>query len=605
MSSTTVRISWSNVLYGLLTRVILRLPSVVYGFARTIRIDRDKTTWGTLLESAAHRYPNNLAVKSHEGQMTYRELDARANQVAHWLASHGVGRGDVVNVMLEARPELIALYCGIAKLGAINAMINTRLRGDALCHQLDMHPGKLHIIGAECWEAYHEATCRPPECDVAWIREALDGEAMCPDGVEDGLDAMDRQSTARVAALDEVIPADTIAYVFTSGTTGGQPKAARVTHKRVTSSCFFNGFIVLGMTGSDTLYLPLPFFHTNALALAWPACFARGSAVAIRRRFSVSAFLDDVRTFQATTFCYIGEICRYLLSTPARSDDADTPLVKMIGNGLRSDVWQAFQARFGIEQVFEIYGAADGNLYFVNLLNLRYTIGMSVTPYALVAPDLAEGVPLRDEQGRVRRVEPGSPGLLLGKVTRLSPFTGYSNQAESEKKLVRDAFESGDAWFNTGDLVQDLGYRHLQFVDRLGDTFRWKGENVATADLETVANRVEPIEVSAAYGVAMPGGDGRAGMVAVVVRDDVFPAEALARAFEAELPSFARPIFARVVGSMDTTATHKLKKFTLRDEGFDLGRVKDPIYVWLPKADRYEPLTPAIHRDLVAGVYRF
>lgn len=599
------RTSAGEVLQGVLSRVVGRLPAVLEGLWGLSQIEKAGENWGKLLERCAARHPEQTAVKSHEGNLSYAELNARANQVAHWLLQQGVGRGDVVNLLCEARPELHIVYSGAAKIGAINAMINTRLTGDALRYQLELHPARVNVVGAECWEAFRQAAPRSAQSACAWVREALAPEAVVPTGVTDLVAACAALPGDNPRETQAVEPSDTLAYVFTSGTTGGKPKAARVTHRRVASSTFFNGRVVLGLAASDTLYVPLPFFHTNALALSWPACLARGAAVAVRRRFSVSSFLDDVRAFDASAFCYIGELCRYLLASPARPDDAQTPLVQMIGNGLRPELWDEFRTRFGIRRVFEIYGGAESNLYFVNLLNVQRTVGMSISPYALVEANLEDGTPVRDERGRVVRVPPGKPGLLLGKVARLTPFAGYSNEQESSKKVVESAFEPGDRWFNSGDLLRDRGFGHLEFVDRLGDTFRWKGENVAAAELEDVANRRPEIAMSAAYGVVLPQADGRIGMIAVRLNGGQFPARELARDYERALPSYARPVFARVVEQIEETATHKLMKFSLRSQGFDPHTIADPLYVWLPGKHQYEPLTPEIASGILRSDFKF
>ena len=587
------------------TRVIFRLPRIAWGLYKLRMIERERPTWGTLLQNAAKRFPNRPAIKSAEGQLTYGELNARANRMAHWLKSVGVKKGDVVNLMVETRPELLYIYSGVAKIGAISSMVNTRLGGEALRHQIEMHPAAVTIVGAECWAGFTGVNAKT-EGTIGWVRDGQNGVSTPPESTRDVLDDLNAMSEQDPGNLDAIEPNDVVAYVFTSGTTGGKPKAARITHRRLASSVYFNGHVVLGMHAHDTLYLPLPFYHTNALALSWPACLARGSAVAIRRRFSASEFLFDVRQYHATTFCYIGELCRYLMRLPERPDDADSPLTQIIGNGLRPDIWKPFKKRFGISNVFEIYGAAESNLYFVNMFNLEDTVGVCITPYALVEADLDEGVPVRDSDGKVRPVAENQPGLLLGKVTSLTPFTGYTDNEETNRKVLKDLFEPGDAWFNTGDLMRRKGFGHLEFVDRLGDTFRWKGENVASADLEEVANRLDEVQLSAAYGVEMPGGEGRIGMIAIVkAEDQPEPLDKLADRFTRQLPNYARPAFLRVVTEVEETDTFKLKKFALKEAGYDPTKTSDPLYVMLPGESCYKALTPELHQRIQSSELRF
>ncbi len=589
-----------------MTRVVFRLPRIVWGLYKLRMIDRQRPSWGILLEKAAARYPHRPAIKSHVGQLTYAEFNARANRIAHWLKSLGVKKGDVVNVMMENRAELLTIYSGVAKIGAINAMINTELTGELLRIQTDMHTAAVTIVGDECWQTYTAAQAAAPTLTTAWVGIPDDENGLCPKDAKDLLAELNAQSEQNLTETQTIKPDDVLTYVFTSGTTGGRPKAARVTHRRIVSSAYYNGHIVLGMTSKDTLYLPLPFFHTNALVLSWPACLVQGSAVALRRRFSASDFLFDVRQFNATTFGYISELCRYLMRLPVRADDPDHPLTKVIGNGLRADIWKPFKKRFGVSEVFEIYGGAESNLYFVNLLNLDCTVGLSLTPYALVEADLETGTPLRDEEGKVQKVKGRRPGLLLGKVTPLTPFTGYSDAAETDQRLLRDVFESGDTWVNTGDLMRRQGYGHLEFVDRLGDTFRWKGENVAAAELEQIANQLEEVALSAAYGVELPGGDGRIGMIAVVPADDQASAvDKLADRFIRDLPGHARPAFLRIVNEVEETATFNLKKQALKEEGFDPTKTEDPMYVLLPGESSYQALTPELLQQIQTSEVRF
>jgi acyl-CoA synthetase (AMP-forming)/AMP-acid ligase II len=351
----------------------------------------------------------------------------------------------------------------------------------------------------------------------------------------------------------------------------------------------------------------LPFFHTNALALSWPPVFANGSAVAIRRKFSVSNFWSDVRKYNDTSWCYIGELCRYLMNQPPQPDDRDNPLDKIIGNGLRPDIWQAFKNRFGIAKVYEIYGAAESNLYFVNLLNLDCTVGQCRLPYAIVKYDVDEDTAIRDKNGFMQRVEVGQTGLLLGEISETNPFVGYTSKAATESKIIHDVFSNGDSWFNTGDLMRNIGYGHVQFVDRTGDTFRWKGENVSTTEVEAVANTLSQVSLSTVYGVKMPGGDGRAGMIAIIPEcsPEAFDLKELGDHFQGALPAYAVPKFLRLNKNLECTPTHKIKKVELKKEGFDPGRVNDALYVLLPGETQYQPLTEDIHQNILKGKYRF
>ncbi|MFU8815739.1 MAG: AMP-binding protein, partial [Pseudomonadales bacterium] len=323
-----------------------------------------------------------------------------------------------------------------------------------------------------------------------------------------------------------------------------------------------------------------------------------GASMFIRRKFSASNFLSEVREHQTNCFIYIGELCRYLLNTPAAPDDHKNPLSRMMGNGLRPDVWMEFKQRFGIKRITEFYGASEGNVAFANLLNKDCTVGMTSVRHALVQYDVLNDEIIRTAEGRCIEVQPGEPGLLLGHINEEAVFEGYTNPEATENKIVRNAFEDGDAWFNSGDLMKQveagftLGYPHYQFVDRVGDTFRWKGENVSTNEVGEIINRFPQVRISNVYGVTVPGADGRAGMAALALEPGVeqLDLESFSEHVANRLPSYARPVFLRIEPEIDVTGTFKMVKGALREEGYDPDKVSDPLYVMKPGSSVYEPL---------------
>ncbi|MCG6909213.1 MAG: long-chain-acyl-CoA synthetase [Deltaproteobacteria bacterium] len=594
--------------WGKRLSLLRRLPTIIRTARHigSIAVD-NRESWGGMLEQSAARFPGNAAIKSTDGHYTWKAFNEGANRHAHYFISRGLKKGDTAAVFLENRPELLMVYSAMGKIGVCNAMINTNLRLDALRHCLTLNPAMAFIVGEEVLDAFEavRADLGVTEGQLYFLRDK--GKKGMPAGYTDLAGAVEEMPAVNPETTAGVKPADALAYVFTSGTTGGMPKAAVITHGRLVRSAYYNGKIVLDMRPGDTLYVPLPFFHTNALALSWPAVFLNGSAVALRRKFSVSNFWSDVDAYNATAWCYIGELCRYLMNQPPRADDRDHPLTKIIGNGLRPDIWKAFKTRFGIKKVFEIYGAAESNLYFVNLLNLDCTQGTCSLPYSIVAYDVEADEPVREPDGTMRKVGTGEAGLLLGEISADNPFAGYSSKQATESKIIRDVFTRGDAWFNTGDLVRDIGYGHIQFVDRTGDTFRWKGENVSTTEVEKVAGGFDRIALSAVYGVAMPGGDGKAGMVAVVPEGPAedFDFKGLAVHFMQALPSYAVPKFLRLNTGLALTPTHKIKKVDLKKEGFDPSVATDPLFVLLPGSDAYTPLTADVFKEIKDGKYKF
>ena len=427
-----------------------------------------------------------------------------------------------------------------------------------------------------------------------------------PEDINDITDELMRMGTKNPTTTPTVTLKDSVAYVYTSGTTGGLPKAAVIINKRAVSAMFWFGKVVMPVKPSDTIYIPLPFFHTNALTVGWPPALYNGAAVALRRKFSASKFLDDVRQFKATHFVYVGEVCRYLMALPAKPDDHQTTLKYILGNGLRPDIWMPFKKRFGIKKVYEFYGAAEGVGVFTNILNFDYSVGTSVTPFALVAYDTENDRPVRDAQGFLKKVSKGETGLLIMEISEKTPFPGYSDKKKTEEKIIRDAFRKGDLWFNTGDLLRNMGFRHAQFADRMGDTFRWKGENVATQEVEKAIDTFPGVSSSAVYGIAIPGSDGKAGMAAII-RDEKTPLDlsGLPGHLKTSLPKYAVPLFVRFVPDFESTATHKIKKINLKNEGYDPSQVKEGVYALLPGSDAYVAVNDEIYRNIVAGKYKF
>jgi acyl-CoA synthetase (AMP-forming)/AMP-acid ligase II len=382
-----------------------RLPVILKTAKHVANISAEnRESWGRMLEDAAVRFPDSAAVKSEEGQYSWRAYNQETNAYANYFISQGLTNGDTAAVFLENRPELLMVYSAVGKVGAVNAMINTNLRLDALRHCLTLNPAKMFIVGEEVLDAFEAVKA---DLDLGAEQRvyllADKGRTKVPDGYIDlgaAIADADRGNPPTTAA---VTPDSPLAYVFTSGTTGGRPKAAVIMHKRVVSSAYYNGRIILNMDPSHTLYVPLPFFHTNALALSWPSVFVTGAAVAIRRKFSVRNFWSDVRKYNATAWCYIGELCRYLMNQPPQPDDRDNPLTKIIGNGLRPDIWRGFKKRFNISKVYEIYGAAESNLYFVNMLNLDATQGTCKAPYSVVKYDVEADAPVRGSDGFMQK----------------------------------------------------------------------------------------------------------------------------------------------------------------------------------------------------------
>lgn len=605
-SGQTSQLKITNLLPGILS-ISYRIPWIISAIKAGLSLDGEtRLSIGAVLEKNASRHPDKTAILFEDRRLTHREFNEAVNRMAACFIDRGLTRGDTAAVFVENRPELLMVIGALAKIGAVASLINTRQRGKVLLHSFNLNSTRMIVVGEELIEAFDEVRDGLELGNIDFFFLADRQESYPPEGFLD-LSALSRTaSSENPAATGEVRLKDPYAYVFTSGTTG-LPKASIQTHRRWMVCYYWFGKVNMNMKPKDTLYVPIPFFHTNALSVAWPSAASGGSAMAIRRKFSASAFLEDVRKYKATSFIYVGELCRYLMNQPPTPNDRENPIYKIVGNGLRPDIWKDFKKRFGIKKVYELYGAADGTIGFTNTFNVDCTVGWCASKYAVVKYDIDADEPVFDENGFMIKAPQGEPGLVLGEISDQMPFAGYTDKESTEKKIFRNVFEKGDMWFNTGDIMRDIGFKHCQFVDRIGDTFRWKGENVSTTEVEEVLNIFDQTSESTVYGVAIPNTDGKAGMASIIPAEGVgqFNFDGLADYIRSSLPAYAVPLFIRLQTELEITATYKNRKPNLKKEGFDPGLVKDPIYVLLPGNGSYEPLTQEIYQDIAEAKYRF
>ena len=591
-------------LRDILRAVVRGLPDAVttargVGTLLKVRLGRHPSV-GAVLEARAAGHPDAVALRFDDRRWTYAQLNAWANRLAHAFAQAGVQPRDVVALLMENHANTIACVAALAKLGAIAGMLNPNLRGEALRHSVRAMGAARLVVAGECADSFADLGESWTGPAPFWLRGH--GEGPCPADWTDLATQSERAPAGNPASSAKVDIAAPLFYILTSGTTG-MPKASVMTHRRWLRSMAGMGQLGLRLKQGDVLYCALPLYHNNALTVSWSATMAVGAALALDRKFSASRFWDRARHYDATAFAYIGELCRYLLAQPASKRDREHRVVACIGNGLRPDIWKAFKERFGLERICEFYGASEGNMVFVNAFNVDETAGYCPYAFKVIECDPDTAQPRRDARGRAIEVAKGGVGLLVTEVTDGAPFDGYTDARAGEAKLIRDAFAKGDCWFNTGDLVRDQGWRHIQFVDRIGDTFRWKGENVATTEVEAALRSAPDVEDCAVYGVSVPHADGRAGCAAIRVAG-IPNGGALAGHLAAQLPAYAVPVFLRQVADLETTATFKTRKQALRDEGVDPMRVKDPLFVLLDRERGYEPLTPAIWSRIEQGALR-
>jgi len=568
-----------------------------------------KDCFAARVEATSERFAQHIAVIFEGQTRTWSELNAQANRYAGALRATGLVRGDVASVMMENRIEFLTTIIALNKLGVTAALINTNLTGGPLVHCISITESRMCIFGEERLDAINDVRHDSQLQSTGMYLFVPDkGLASCPDWSRNLEDEASAQGSNNPPDTGEASLGDIALYIFTSGTTG-LPKASIISNRRylVASALSYKGGLKCDV--NDCIYLCLPLYHATGLFLGVGASFTTGASMLIRRKFSASNFLKEVRENGATCFIYIGELCRYLLNTPEQEDDYKSPLGTMMGNGLRPDVWHAFKERFGIQRIAEFYGSSEGNVGFINMLNKDCTVGTTTIPLALVKYDVDADEILRDNREHCIKVADGEPGLLLGKITKYTEFEGYTDSEDTEKKILRDVFKKNDAWFNTGDLMKtidvgfSLGLTHYQFVDRVGDTFRWKSENVSTNEVGEIINGHSHVAFCNVYGVEVCKADGRAGMASIILADDIpeLDIKSFSAHINEQLPPYARPVFLRIQREMDTTGTFKMVKGELRKQGYDLDQVSDALYVLKPGTSTYETLDSAFAAKIYAG----
>lgn len=559
-------------------------------------------------EEAVDKFPDNVAVEDEHRSLTYRELDALANRYGHWAKGRGLRRGEVIALVMMNRAEYLAAWLGFSKVGIATALINTNLTGQALAHCLTIS-GAFNVVADEdCWRQVEEARPFVKQNLMLWV---LGLQATDEASERRGLDnAVRGGSSVRPAksAREGLTNRDTALFIYTSGTTG-LPKAARIPHSRART--YMRAFAgCTETTPTDRIYNCLPLYHSTGGLVGVGSALLNGARLIIRKRFSVSNFWPDVKTSGATVFVYIGELCRYLVNAPPNEDERAHRLRLAFGNGLRPEVWPEFQSRFAIPRILEFYGSTEGNVSLFNFDGKQGSIGRvpkflkSKINIRLVRFDVNTEQPIRGADGLCQAAPVGEVGEAVGMIGEdiRHDFSGYADKAASQQKILTDVFKRGDRWFRTGDLMRQDADGYFYFVDRIGDTFRWKGENVSTGEVEQRLAEAPGVREIIAYGVPTPGYDGKAGMVAIVP-EGRFNAKAFSDYADQELPAYARPVFVRLIKAVDTTGTFKYRKVDLVAEGYDPDKVDGQLYVRGGK-NGYQKLTPKALTDVTSGATR-
>ena len=570
-------------------------------------------TLADLFEARSREHATRALLRYRDDAWTYAEANAEVNRLAHALHALGVRRGDVVALAMENRPQFFFAWFALAKLGAVAAFLNTHIGHRALAHALEVTGARRAIVGEECLAAFDA-----PEVDRSrtelWL--VADPEKPASEALR-RLCADDLVARAAAAPADDPDPAwragltagDAAVHIFTSGTTG-LPKAAVISHARwlLTGEVMQ---VTLDSVPEDCFYTFLPLYHGAASLSSGATAICSGASLALRRKFSRREFWPDVRRYRATVCQYVGEICRYLLGEPPRADDRSHTLRKMVGAGLGAETWTRWVERFGPMEIFEGWGATEANTNTINVDNRVGSCGRvpfwEKTNLRLVRYDVEADRHPRDEHGRLILCQPGEVGEAIGMIHGYPDivagrFEGYTAPEATERKILRNVFKDGDAWWSSGDLLRYDEDGYFYFVDRIGDTFRWKSENVSTTEVAEAFGDLPGVESVTVYGVQVPGTEGRAGMAAVVMEPGwVFDPVAFYERAAERLPRYAAPLFVRVPPVADMTTTFKLRKVDLQRQGYDPAQFGDPLFVRDDDAGRYVPLTAAaVARALAA-----
>ncbi|XP_077200583.1 long-chain fatty acid transport protein 6 [Paroedura picta] len=542
----------------------------------------------------------------YEGKVhTYGAVDRRSNRIAQLFLKDGtLKRGDTVALLMSNEPDFIHLWFGLTKLGCVVAFLNFNIRSRSLLHCISSCAPKMLLVGADMLGTLEEILPSLQDDIKVWL---MTKEPTLP-RVESILDKLDDASDDPVPDNLRIARSlkDRLLYIFTSGTTG-LPKAAVISHMQVLKGAA--GLWAFGATPDDIIYITLPLYHSAASLLGIGGCIELGATCVLRKKFSASQFWSDCKTYNVTVIQYIGELCRYLCKQPVKEGERHHQVRLAVGNGIRSEVWKEFIIRFGDIKICELYGATEGTICFMNHTGKVGSVGRTnffyqlFFPFDLIKYDFQKEEPIRNKHGWCERVKNGEAGLLISKVNSKNPFFGYAgNKRDTAKKLLCDVFKREDCYFNTGDLMVQDQHNFLYFWDRTGDTFRWKGENVATTEVSDVIGMLDFIQEANVYGIPVLGYEGKAGMASVILKPNKYlDLEKLHQHVATYLPSYACPLFLRHQEIMEVTGTFKQQKFKLVGEGFNPSAISDPIYFLDNSKKSYVLLTKELHDKILSG----
>ncbi|XP_072401319.1 long-chain fatty acid transport protein 4-like isoform X2 [Diabrotica undecimpunctata] len=602
---------WCYVAVMTAPRDVRALIRYVFLLIQVKSLQRNNQTISQIFQKHVKKHPNKTCIIFEDQEWTFAQVDEYSNKIANIFKSHGYKKGDKVALFLENKPEFICIWLGLSKIGVITPLINTNLRLTTLVHSITIAKSQAIIFGTELSDAISEILDKI-EAEVALYQISCNNNIENVNQKYHNLDTLVKEASSICPTVkDPLNHHDCLVYIYTSGTTG-LPKAAVITNSRyifiaaaINKMCNFKS--------SDVFYTPLPLYHTAGGCMTVGQMLIFGATIVIRKKFSASGYFSDCRRYKATVAQYIGEMCRYILAVSPSDKDKNHNIRMIYGNGLRPQIWREFVDRFNIPLVSEFYGATEGNANIVNIDNTVGAIGFvsriipSVYPISIIKVDQNTGEPIRNAKGLCMPCKPNEPGVFIGKIIPNNPsraFLGYVDEEASKKKVVHDVFHHGDSAFLSGDILVADEFGNLFFKDRTGDTFRWKGENVSTAEVEAVISNLVDYKDVVVFGVEIRGQEGRAGMAAILDPDEKVDMTRLMAGLKKTLPSYARPIFIRILSKIDLTGTYKLKKNDLQDQAFDPSKISDNIYYLDSTKGTYEKVTKVVYDKINDGTIR-
>lgn len=550
------------------------------------------------------RNPNKVALIFEGLEWTFSQIDEYSNRVGNFMVEQGYKHGDTVALFMQNRPEYVCTWLGCAKVGVVPALINFNLCQGPLIHTIQVASSKAIICGEELQEAVDEVK---EELDLPVYVSGCGSVMPMLKGAKNLDHLLSSSNPTPPPQIDSISTKDRLIYIYTSGTTG-LPKAAVIKHARYMFFCTAVHYMA-GLQDDEVIYNPLPLYHSAGGMVGMGQVLLFNNTAVIRRKFSASQYWVEAKKYGCTVGQYVGEICRYLLNTTEKPEDTQHKVRLMFGNGVRPQIWQQFTSRFSIPCIAEFYGATEGIANIINYEGKPGACGFvsmlfrNVLPVYLIKIDEETGEPLRDKNGLCILCKPGEQGEFVGLIVRNDPvrdFHGYADKKATQKKIVQDVLKKGDLAFKSGDILimDELGY--LYFKDRTGDTFRWRGENISSTEVEGIVSKLAGHKDAVVYGVKVPGVEGRAGMAAIVDQKGELNMKEFAEGLKRSLPSYACPLFLRILKEIDVTGTFKLKKTVLQKEGFNPSTIKGKLYYFDGKCGEYVDLTPELYNKIAS-----